>query len=57
MILAESSRPAAIFSEGKKKKIFFFYENEHLTERMWLIFLKHNMHLYQGSFVLFLTLK
>lgn len=55
MILAENSRPAAVFSEGKKKD-FFFYENEHLTERMWLIFLKHNMHLYQGSFFLFLTL-
>lgn len=53
MILAEGSRPAAVFSKGKKKNL---YENEHLTERMWLIFLKHNMHLYQGFFFLFLTL-
>lgn len=54
MILAEQLPCCRLFRG--KKKFFFFYENEHLTERMWLIFLKHNMHLYQGSFFLFLTL-
>lgn len=35
------------------REIRLFYENEQHTERMWLVFLKHNMHLYQGSFSCF----
>lgn len=52
MILAESGRPAAVFSAGEKD----VDETEHLSERMWLIFLKYNMHWYQSSFFIVLTL-
>lgn len=51
MILADGRRPAAVFSMGKKD----FHETELLSERMWLIFLKYNMHLYQRSFFIVLT--
>lgn len=51
MILAEGRRPFAVFSTGKND----CHETELLSERMWLIFLKYNMHLYQRSSFIVLT--